>query len=270
MDHVTDQVKAEHKAQIEQLSASIKAIEKRYRPKGPLTPEQEKSALPAMEMSMTAEEREQMDWMREELDEIRDIMREEIGEALKNATRSARQSVADQIIALGGRVVSGTAVVGTIGAVIPSQALMPLAGNARVVSMLKNRPTVRELDVSVPSCEYAAWWNDAEVLDGGAYDLGIVDSGVQQDHPAFSGAAFYTDSGSTSDTSESGHGTHCTGIVASAGSTYRGGAYGLDAIIWSLDSGGQSLVIDHMEWQAASAGQHPEVVNHSLGYGIAE
>jgi len=144
------------------------------------------------------------------------------------------------------------------------------ARKALVVSILKNRPTKLELDVSVSSCDYDAWWDDALVLDGGAYDLGIVDSGVQEDHPAFSGVAFYTDSWSTSDTSDSGHGTHRTGIVASAGSTYRGGAYGLDAIIWSLSSGGQSFVIDHMEWQAASAGQHPEVVNHSLGYGTAD
>ena len=269
LNPITDQVKAVHKKRIEQVSGSIRALEKRYRPKGPLTPEEEKSALPAMEMSMTAEEQAEMDLLREELDETRDIMREEIGAALKDATDSTRQSVADQIVSLGGRVVSSTAVIGTIGAVIPSQALLPLAENALVVSVLKNRPTDRELNVSVPACEYNAWWNDVDVIDGGAYDLGIVDSGVQQNHPAFSGVSFYTDSGSSVDSSESGHGTHCTGIVASANATYRGGAYGLDAIIWSLDSGGQANVIDHMEWQAASAGQQPEVINHSLGYGIA-
>ena len=270
MADVIGPVKSKHKVRIDQLSNSIKSLEQRYRPKGSLTPEEERTALPAIEMSRTAEEEKQLKLMREELDENRDVMREEIGMALNDATDSARQSVANQIISLGGRVVSGTSAMGTIGAVIPSQVLLPLANNAQVVSILKNRPTELELDVSVPSCDYDAWWDDVDVIDGGAYDLGIVDTGVQQNHPAFSGVSFYTDSGSSSDSSDEGHGTHCTGIVASAGTTYRGGAYGLDGIIWSSSSGGQANVIDHMEWQAASAGQHPEVINHSLGYGIAD
>ena len=101
LNPITDQVKAVHKKRIEQLSTSIRALERRYRPKGPLTPAEEKSALPAMEMSMTAEEQAEMDLLREELDETRDIMREEIGAALKDATDSTRQSVADQIVSPG-------------------------------------------------------------------------------------------------------------------------------------------------------------------------
>ncbi|MHC4544414.1 MAG: S8 family serine peptidase, partial [Planctomycetota bacterium] len=124
--------------------------------------------------------------------------------------------------------------------------------------------------VSIPSVDYDTWWDDG--YDGGAYDFGIVDDGVQENHPAFSGVTFYKKSGSSVLAS---HGTHVTGIVASADATYRGGAYGLDAIIWA-NAGtsydmltAQATTMDNMEWLASGAVQAPEVVNHSLGYGTA-
>ncbi|MHC4754445.1 MAG: S8 family serine peptidase [Planctomycetota bacterium] len=260
-------VKKEHKASIDAAANKIRAIDRKYRSTESLDPNMESLAVFAQELAMTNEDWEQMEQARLELDTRLDQMRKEIGKALEEEAAPKQNAVIKFIEGRGGTVNSKTVVVSTVGAVIPTGLLEPLANHPLVVSIVKNRPTEYEINISVPSVDYDTWWSDG--LDGGAYDFGIVDSGVQQDHPAFSGVTFYTDSGSTSDTSESGHGTHCTGIAASADATYRGGAYGLDAIIWSLSSGGQSAVIDHMDWQARLATQQPEVINHSLGYGTA-
>ena len=267
LETISKEVKARYKPQLDNLSENIKAIERKYRPKRSLTPDEEKSFLIEQETVMTEEDRTKLETLQERLDKKLDKMRREIGLALRQAVQPNQDKVANFIVSRGGIITSKTAVISTIGATIPSNSLIRLANHPLVVSIMKDRPTQLELDVSIPTCDFDTWWNDG--FNGGVWDFGIVDTGVQQDHPAFSAVRFFTNSGSNSDSG--GHGTHVTGIVASADATYRGGAYGLDAVIWSYAGGSsnQSLTMANMEWQAASAYENPEVINHSLGYGTA-
>jgi serine protease AprX len=270
LNKIAREAKALHKPQIENIAEQIRGIHRKYRPDRSLAPDEEEDGLFEQQLAMSEEDKDAIKALRKKHDRNLDAMRKEVGLALKKAVAPNLDTVADYITTHEGSVNARIAAASGLGAQIPSNFLLVLAEHPLVLTIMKDRPTEYELNVSIPTCDYDTWWNDG--LDGGAYDFGIVDSGVQEDHPAFSGVTFYSKSGSSVTGS---HGTHVTGIVASSNTTYRGGAYGLDAIIWANSGTGsttaqrQAGTMANMEWLASSAGQGPEVVNHSLGYGTA-
>ncbi len=265
---IAERIKAKYLSQIEGLSREIQALEGLYKPLNSIKEGEERQTITEIEDFVSVQDRIRLNNLRRDLDGLIDDMRQQIGTALKKAVSAAQKQLSDIIKENGGEISGRTLALSTITATIPSHVLDILAQSPLVVSIHRNRSTEYELDVSMPACSFNTWWNDN--IDGGFFDFGIVDTGVQQDHPAFSGISFYTDSGGSSDTSDNGHGTHVAGIVASGNPTYTGGAFGLESIIWSSSSGGQGAVIDHMEWQATTPSQNPEVINHSLGYGRAD
>jgi len=256
--------------EIDTLSGEIRFIHRKYNPSESLPPGKEKAAYQQIKNSVTSRDRDRLDKLNLQLDEKLDAMRRKVGASLKEAISEDQARFVDLLTTLGGTVVSRTTSMNTVSAILPSEALEKLASADGVVAIELNRKTEYELDISIDSCGYDDWWNIQ--FDGGAYDFGIVDSGVEESHPAFSSINFYSKPGSsvTGD-----HGTHVTGIVASNDATYQGGAYGLDAVIWANYGTGNSTAdrqagtMENMDWLAASAGQGPEVVNHSLGYGTA-
>ncbi len=271
LEDVASQAKAPFKAEIDSLSLQLKQMDLEGRAEGSLKPEQEKLAVLAQQFMRTEEEWDKIYRLRNELDNKMDEKRKAVGAALDKATQPKLKALEAFITANGGEVTAQVSVVPALGAAIPSTFLKKLANHPLALAVMKNRPTEYELNVSIPSVDYDTWWTAG--FDGGAYDFGIVDDGVQESHPAFSGITFYSKPGSSV---LDDHGTHVTGIAASGDATYRGGAYGLDAIIWanagtSFDPAvAQATTIDNMEWLASGAIQSPEVVNHSLGYGVAD
>ncbi|MDH4239924.1 MAG: S8 family serine peptidase, partial [Phycisphaerae bacterium] len=271
LEDVANEAKAPFKAEIDSLSSQLRQMDIQGRSQKSLEPEHEKLAVLAQEFMRTEQERQQLSDLRMELDTKMDEKRRAVGAAVQKATQPKLQALEAFITANGGEVTAQVSVVPALGAVIPATFLNTLARHPLVLSVMKDRPTEYELDVSIPSVDYDTWWTAG--YDGGAYDFGIVDDGVQDDHPAFAGITFYEKSGSSILGS---HGTHVTGIVASGDATYRGGAYGLDAIIWANAGSSydvlaaQATTMDNMEWLASGATQGPEVVNHSLGYGTAD
>ncbi len=265
----TDSIRDTATAAIKPLAARLKEIDDKYKPAGPLDEQAEKLAVQAAEFMMTFEDQLERMELRQMIDAKLDRMRKDVGQVHISTASETLDEVVAFIENNGGVVKNTSSTVITVSAVIPWDFLTELASHPKVVSIAKNRQTQYELDVSMDSCGFDSWWNNS--IDGGAYDFGIVDSGVQEDHPAFSGVnAFYTNSGTDEDPSDSGHGTHVAGIAISGNSTYRGGAYGVDKVIWSFSSSDQGNVIDRMDWQVRSATEQPEVINHSLGYGIAD
>jgi serine protease AprX len=271
LEKTANNAKAPFKAEIKSLSERLRQIDSKGRPKESLPGGQEKLALLVQEFMRTDEELIQLSDLRMELDTKLDQKRRAVGAALTKATQQKLNALANFITAHGGQVKARVSVVSALGASIPSSFLPKLARHPLVLAVMKDRPTEYELNVSIPSAQYDTWWTAG--YDGGAYDFGIVDDGVQENHPAFSGVTFYKKSGSSV---LDDHGTHVTGIAASADATYRGGSYGLDAVIWanagvSFDVlAAQATTMDNMEWLASGAAQSPEVVNHSLGYGTAD
>lgn len=259
--------KSAHRPQIEVLSKRLREVGNRTRPPQSLNEQEERAAVAAMRALVIPQDEVEMDKLRAEIDSVRDDLRKAVGSGTRVDREAEKAAIAQLVLRLGGVVRDETLQSG-VAASVPATSLTYLAADPLVVRILFDPQTDYDLNISVPSAQYDAWWNDANVYDGGVFDFGIVDSGVQQNHPAFADvASFYTNSGSTSDST--GHGTHVTGIVASSNAIFRGGAYGLDAIIWARSSGAQSITMSNMNYLVTGAVQSPEVVNHSLSYGAS-
>ncbi|WP_344880078.1 S8 family peptidase, partial [Nonomuraea antimicrobica] len=127
------------------------------------------------------------------------------------------------------------------------------------------------LDVSVPAVGAPAAWSAG--LTGKGVKIGVVDTGIDQNHPDFTGRIAASQSfvpGTASATDDNGHGTHVASIAAGSGAAsdgkYRGVAPDADLVVAKvLDAGGygtNSDIIAGMEW---AAGQGAKVINMSLG-----
>lgn len=240
---------------IQNLSGQLQSAVRANRGNVSLSEQEEKMQVEqSLQQPLSAEQRQ----VAEELDSKLGEMRVDISEALKNTTTPVQDEISDFITVNGGRIVTRIHLTNSLGAIIPSSFLEELAGHERVRLIVRDAPKEYELDNSVPSVDYNVFWTNG--FDGGVYDFGIPE-GVQEDHPAFDSHTVTARSGSTA----AEHGTHVTGIVASDDATYRGGAFGLDKILWAETGSGQSTTMSDMEWMAG-LGDNPEAVNHSLGY----
>ena len=258
-----DEVKAQYRPVLNDLSRQIGEILETTRPEFSLTEELEKYWV-HVDPPLTAAQETQLKAHRLQLDATLDAMRRDVGAAVEQRAELSFSNIRDFIVAGGGAISNEIALTLALGATIPSYQVTALAERSDVLTIMLDRPQELELNISIPSLQVNAWWSAG--FDGGIWDGGVVDSGVQQDHPAFSTIIFFTDSASPTDTD--GHGTHVAGIIASANASYSGAAPALDALIWG-QSGNQSTTMSRMNTLASGLGQSPEVINHSLGYGTA-
>ncbi|MFD1937368.1 S8 family serine peptidase [Nonomuraea mangrovi] len=127
------------------------------------------------------------------------------------------------------------------------------------------------LDVSVPAVGAPAAWSTG--LTGRGVKIGVVDTGIDQNHPDFAGRIAASQSfvpGISSATDDNGHGTHVASIAAGSGAAsdgkHRGVAPDAELVVAkALDAdgtGANSDIIAGMEW---AAGQGAKVINMSLG-----
>ncbi len=258
------EVKQRFRPVLESLRDQIWQLIRSSRPSQSLSEETEKLWV-AVDPLLTLAEQDRLRLLRAELDDQLTAMRKAVGDALRTRGAGAFAAIREFVEAEGGTVHAEVVTVLAVGVSIPATLLERLAARPDVALVALDRPQQLELDVSMPCVGMDDWW--AGGYDGGVWDGGVVDSGVQENHPAFSSVAFYTDSATHADTD--GHGTHVAGIIASASGTYTGGSPGLDALVWG-HSGDQSTTMSRMDTLASGLAQSPEVVNHSLGYGIAD
>ena len=255
--------KARYRSVIEDLSTRIRSLTSADRPEFSMTEQLERYwtiTRPELDAARQAE----LDRLRRELDATFDAMRRDVGQAVRQRAEASYADIRDLVNDAGGVIHNEVALTISFGATVPGHLIPILAEREDVLTIMLDRPQEFELDISIPSLQIDAWWTAG--FDGGIWDGGVVDSGVQQDHPAFSAVSFFTDAGSPTDTD--GHGTHVAGIIASGSATYTGAAPGLDALIWGR-SGNQSTTMARMETMTTAHIQSPEVINHSLGYGTA-
>jgi hypothetical protein len=258
-------IRERHLPGIQSVSDSLRALERRYRPSGRTTRSEEERLAAGLEAAISPEDRKVRRALQQELDDRLHRMRVAVGEGLRHFGAADRQAVARLVEEAGGRVTASSGLGRAVGAVIPPGLLPALAEDPRVARIMRNPEEVIYLDVSVPSSGYTTWHTNA--LDGGIFDGGLVDMGVQEDHPAFAGINFYTDEPSLTITD--GHGTHVAGIMASGDATYRGTAYGMESMVWSILGGGVPNAMNRMETLATAFTQSPEVVNFSAGFDLA-
>lgn len=127
------------------------------------------------------------------------------------------------------------------------------------------------LDVSVPAVGAPVAWSAG--LTGKGVKIGVVDTGIDRNHPDFAGRIAASQSfvpGSSSAADDNGHGTHVASIAAGSGAAsdgkYRGVAPDAELVVAkALDaegSGASSDIIAGMEW---AANQGAKVINMSVG-----
>ncbi|NVJ51888.1 MAG: S8 family serine peptidase [Gammaproteobacteria bacterium] len=266
-DAVEKQLKAidkRYQAQLEDLSKQLKSIDLKYRPAESLSEKQEQEFMQSKAAMMTAQDKQVARATKKELDDIRDQARQEKAKLVEQIAQNKMREISDLVRANGGKIQNQTALNSAVGAQVSAAMLEQIANYPAVTFITVDAKPDYEVNVSVPSARYNTW--HSANFDGYPYDFGVVDTGVRENHPAFVGNNFCSKPGSsvTGD-----HGTHVAGIVISDDATYKGTAPGTDSVIWA-NSGNQSTTMSNMQWMLSGTCQGPEVVNHSLGYGVAD
>ena len=130
-----------------------------------------------------------------------------------------RASLVNYIESLEGQVKSQYIIFNALSANIALKHLSDIADRPEVAKVIKDKLEKIRLDVSVPAISAYGWWDSG--YDGGVWDIGIVDTGVDDTHPALDDHPFLEESfvdGEDTDDYD-GHGTHIAGIVASTDDT---------------------------------------------------
>jgi len=159
---------------------------------------------------------------------------------------------------------------------IPATALRVKAGelkaleeDPRVEAIWPDKPVYALLDVSVPLIRAPQVWEKG--FTGRGIKVAVVDTGIDYEHPDFSGRILaYTSFVGGDGKDDHGHGTHVAGIIAGSGEAsggkYRGvapEALLLSAKVLKADgSGMMSDVMAGIEWAVE---QGAKVINLSLG-----
>ena len=263
------EIKSQHIEAIKQTSEQLRKVHRIYKPDWSMDEFEERQHMEVVELAMSEQDRAEIQRLKGVIDDQKNAMRSQVSAEINRLSDNNLQTIHDLIVSSGGTVTVRLKMTNALGAQIPAALLTTLAQHPMVRQVLKNRPTDFELDVSVPSMQYNAWWNDAVPIIGTPFDFGVIDSGVVEGHPAFSCVnTFESRAGSSVLRS---HGTHVTGIAVSCDTTYQGGIQDVDKVIWTNSGGaaGQAGTMDNMDWMVTTPVDTPEVINHSLGYGTA-
>jgi serine protease AprX len=204
------------------------------------------------------------------IDEIQDRRAERVSQALRDAAFGNIEAVRNAIESFGGSAMDPSYILPSIRGIVPSSAVKDLAANSMVTyvdihfvggPLLDNQR--QSLGVSV-----AGFWTNG--YTGGIFDVGLIDTGVQRNHPAFAGLDW-----EGVETDPDGHGTGVGGMMFSNDTTYRGLSYGVDTVCAADAETGMRVSTD---WLLTQTFQRPEAINVSWGgqvpdpeeYGLGE
>jgi hypothetical protein len=188
--------------------------------------------------------------------------RAEIRDRLIKASEPGQNHLAQRITALGGVVEAQILSANGVEAKLPGSAIVALAADPLVGRMYPKPIGEPELNLQKTSLGLTTgFW--ANGIDGGIWDAGLIDTGVQQDHPAFAGKTFQEAPG-VGTTDSDGHGTAVCGILVSADATNTGMAFGSTLI----NVGSFGDVQADADWMVVSApsDSDAEIINLSGGF----
>jgi serine protease AprX len=254
---VWDRIEQEREA----LASGMRAITRRTleRPSMPEALERDFIPLP-----LTRAELEQRRLLAEALDDLERDARQEIHARIAQAIAPSQNEVAVRILELGGQVTARVTAMNVLGASLTPAAIRALADSPLVAQIDFDHPGEPELDISRLALQvHTGFW--ANNITGGVFDAGVLDTGVQMNHPALTTHPFLTNMNPPG-TDTGDHGTHVAGIMVSTDPTHRGMAYGANRIIYAL-AGSITTSMPGMDF-IASTGE-ADVCNYSFGNGTA-
>lgn len=271
--HVTQEVKPLFLQRLRATSERIRLLTKL--PKRPSTKNEKDEIRKAIAdlKNLPPDVRAEVKSLLRQLDDETRLMRREMYSRIQRRIRVSQDQVQSTVELLGGKVVNKVILINAVAAEIPSDKLMEIARHPEVSYIGPNPIGQPQLDVSTRAISADTWWNAS--VDGGIWDIGIVDTGVDSSHPALRSHPFYGRSFDPNDLDpddHDGHGTHVVGIVASTDGTFRGVAFGLDSIISSkipAENATTAQAMEAFDWAVNSAGDDADVINQSYGYGTA-
>jgi serine protease AprX len=289
LHEASQEVRAEYEPRFEALRAQMQAVvPEPWEGQSFATVKEEQEAVRAAP-EPSAAQRDEIEALSAQMDALDTEMRREMMERARPRLEASQAELVQAIENLGGQVLYRYATLNGVAAAIPPEARAAIEARHEVAEVVDDQLMSGHLNVSVPSIYASTWWSAG--YDGGAWDVGVVDSGIDDNHPALSSQTFYQNRClATADAvypgmpgtdptvdDVNGHGTHVAGIVASTNSTYRGVAYGLDGVLnlkagFDLngsDGGFASMYwSDSMacvDWGITTAGDDADTLNLSYG-----
>jgi subtilisin family serine protease len=145
-----------------------------------------------------------------------------------------------------------------------------LAKLPRFKSVREDRTVHALLEDSAPQIRADYAWDNA--VTGQGVKVCVVDTGIDYSHPDLQGKViaqynFLTDTEDAMD--DNGHGTHCAGIIASEGVTYRGISHDASLMgVKALDYSGNGYASDVILGVNWCVEQGADIISLSLGEGL--
>jgi len=280
LHEVSSEVRAEYEPHFEALSAQMREVAPEpWEGQSFATVEEEREAVRAAPKLSAAQE-DEIKALSAQTDALDTDMRREMVDRARPRLEASQAELVKYIEEVGGKVIYRYVAMNAVAAAIPPEARATIEARPEVAEVVDDQLMTGHLNVSVPSIYASSWWNGG--YDGGACDIGVVDSGVDKAHPALSSQSFCEKRClTTADSIQpgmpgndptvddvNGHGTHVAGIVASTNSTYRGVAYGLHMVFnckAGFDDNGSDGGYAYMYWSDGMACVDWAVVNNTCG-----
>ena len=248
---IAEEVNAEFAPTLQRLSEQAEAADRALRPMDKLpswmSTDDEMAYVQrlAQERPINAQAEQAHQRAIASLEDTRDEMGREIVARSAAAQARSQAEAAKVVEELGGQVIYRYHTVNGLAVLIPPDQVKTLSARLGNVPVFEDRILHGSLNNSAAAIQAPDWWTAFN--PGGFWDIGIIDSGVDADHPAlhphgvvrgrFLNFAEWreprvgewepdlTDVGVVDIADRSGHGTHVAGIVSSRDATYKGIAY---------------------------------------------
>jgi len=257
---VAQEVGESYRPEIKRLGQEVRELSKGMRPIGAIPPAFERRSPQPMSPGARAKRTALL----AEIDRYQTAQVNEISRRIGILVASDFAATDAVVRSYGGKVNGVVTVVTAMFAVVPNRSLPALANYHRISWIDLDAAGEPELDNHKNSLGLVTgFW--ANSYSGGTLDVGVLDTGVQQSHPALSPHRFESNFGTTD---PDGHGTGIAGIMASTNATYTGMAFGCDTICVA-QAGGTSTSMTGMNFLVTATTEKPENINYSFGNGRA-
>ncbi len=216
---------------------------------------------------------------RETINELTLGLRRDLISALRAAQRPSQEELERTLTSIGATRIEPYAILNLIRADVPTSALAALEADPRIAEIGLDAEQTAQLDTSAPALGAPVFWLSG--FTGAGLSVLVLDSGITGVHPAFTNrvraATFLSNPTcppneliSTGDFN--GHGTHVSGIIASAGTpafpNHLGVAFGVSTLYSAKIScdNGRSFTSDTLRAVEVALQLTPiEIVNNSNG-----